>query len=108
MISVQFGQSNVNNTHHYITSAEWKLPGSSRPKTFQGKADLFIRAQFICLKDSVTSKEYFRFRSIDIIRARRNSKPNHFTIDLNSKAYIKLGSDKSLVTIADLLNGPRG
>jgi hypothetical protein len=108
MIAVQYGQSTTNNNQQYITSAEWKLPGWPNPQRFAGKADLFIKNEFICLRDSAISKEHFRISSKDIVKSKRNSKPNHFTIILNGNSYIKLVSNDSVEVIAELFNVPRG
>lgn len=105
MISIQFGKANLINKDQYITSAEWKLPGSPQPTNYQGKADFFIKSGFISLRMSVASRELFRFKIADVLKVRGNAKPNHFTININGNGYIKLNSDKSLETVAELLKG---
>ena len=105
MISVQFGQAQLINKDQYITSAEWKLPGSPQPTRYNGQADFFIKSDFISLRMTVAVRELFRFKTTDLINVKSNAKPNHFTINLNGNGYIKLGSDKSLKTIAELLKG---
>lgn len=104
MISVQFGQANILIKDQYITNVEWKLPGSPQPTRFSGKADLVITSDFVCLKLSTSTKVLFRIKVEDILGTRRNSKLNHFTININGNGYIKLSSNKPLVTIADLLD----
>ena len=105
MISVQFGQAQLINKDQYITSAEWKLPGSPQPTRYNGQADFFIKSGFISLRMTVAVRELFRFKIEDVLKVKTNSKPNHFTINLNGNGYIKLGSDKSLETVAGLLRG---
>jgi len=108
MISVQFAGTQLNVNDQYIINAEWKLPGWPKPQSFQGKADLFIKSDFVRLRDSKTSKEFFCIRCADILKSRRNSKPNRFTLNLVSKGYITLVSNTSLVEIADSFNIHRG
>ncbi len=104
MISVQFGQAQTINKDHYITSAECKLPGSGVPTRFEGEIDLIIKSGFVCLRQSKTGKQLVKILDKSVLGTRRNSKENHFTINLDGNGYIKLGSNISLVSIADLLN----